>query len=312
MLDPLVLASLRAAPRDDAPRLAVAAQLRAAGDPRGEFIELQCALASMRDGDEARAPLAAREAELLDAFADGWRAQAGLAPREGVFRRGFVDEVVLSWARLREVHGPLAEAEPVRSLVLTPASPRQSWLPELLEMPLLSVIASLGLARRAIGAGGAHLIANAPCLARLASLDLSTNGLGDEGAIAIASSPHLGALRTLALAGNRVGDEGAIALARSPTLANLTTLELSWNEIGDEGATALSDSPHLARLDTLVLNTNRVDRDGVVALANSPFWGDSMHLELAENRYYVDPLDVTAAFYARLRGQFRRPAGQPS
>src|SRR5262245_9632541 len=78
---PEVLAFLRAIkeqPDDDGPRLIFADWLEERGDPRGEFIRLQCALARTDEDDPRRADLIRREQELLRQHKEVWLQQLGL------------------------------------------------------------------------------------------------------------------------------------------------------------------------------------------------------------------------------------------
>jgi uncharacterized protein (TIGR02996 family) len=58
-------------PDDDTPRLVYADWLDEQGDPRGEFIRVQCALATMADEDPGRWDLELRQARLLRRY--GWQ-----------------------------------------------------------------------------------------------------------------------------------------------------------------------------------------------------------------------------------------------
>src|SRR5206468_7966092 len=59
-------------PDDDAPRLIYADWLDERGDPRGEFIRVQCALARMDEWDPRRWDLKRREQDLLAAHKRAW------------------------------------------------------------------------------------------------------------------------------------------------------------------------------------------------------------------------------------------------
>src|SRR2546430_17578585 len=59
-------------PDDDAPRLIFADWLDERGDPRGEFIPVQVALAQLSAGDRRRGPLLDREAALLARHHKTW------------------------------------------------------------------------------------------------------------------------------------------------------------------------------------------------------------------------------------------------
>lgn len=89
-----LLAAITAAPDDDEPRIAYADWLKEVGDPRGEWIAIQCALARRRTPE-----LEARERHLRERHAAEWLAHAGLAPGEGRFQRGFIEHVEASAAR---------------------------------------------------------------------------------------------------------------------------------------------------------------------------------------------------------------------
>ena len=83
-------AKVCAAPDDDAPRLALAAELTRRGDPRGEFIALQY---RNRDGTAPRRDVM-REKALLKANARTWAAELGplLAEKAYRYERGFLSE----------------------------------------------------------------------------------------------------------------------------------------------------------------------------------------------------------------------------
>src|SRR4051794_30578620 len=83
-----LLAEVLAAPESDGPRLVLADWLQQSGDPRGEFIAVQCALAAMPAGDPRAVALEAREYALLSAHRALWLQQLGLYADERVFPRG--------------------------------------------------------------------------------------------------------------------------------------------------------------------------------------------------------------------------------
>src|SRR5262245_23767263 len=83
-------------PDDDGPRLVYADWLDEQGDPRGEFIRLQCDLAQLGEDDPRRPGLEWREADLRRAHDRGWRAELPARPgiTWGSYERGFVWSVV--------------------------------------------------------------------------------------------------------------------------------------------------------------------------------------------------------------------------
>jgi type IV pilus assembly protein PilB len=95
MTDDVFLGAIYAEPDDDAHRLAYADWLEERGDPRGEFIHVQCWLARMDDGDPHYSRLREREQELLDQHREEWLGELRSLARQSTFRRGFLDEVAL-------------------------------------------------------------------------------------------------------------------------------------------------------------------------------------------------------------------------
>jgi len=82
-------------PVDDAPRLIYADWLEEHGDPRGEFIRLQCELAKLPKEHPTRAELHDREAQLLADHQDEWVASLRPWVTSWRFQRGFVEQVTV-------------------------------------------------------------------------------------------------------------------------------------------------------------------------------------------------------------------------
>jgi uncharacterized protein (TIGR02996 family) len=116
---------------DDGPRLVYADWLDEQGDPRGEFIRVQCRLDRWRrdNGDWSdQGQIVRREGDLLAEHGIGWwykslrgthldLTQGQWLP--GDFRRGFVARVTCSWAAWRDGHGRLRAATPLEAVRLT-------------------------------------------------------------------------------------------------------------------------------------------------------------------------------------------------
>lgn len=221
------------APEDDGPRLIFADWLEERGDPRGEFIRVQCVLAKLPADDPRRKGLEERQRALREEHGRAWRAYLPAVLRSATLERGFVETVRLTIAEFLVQAEAMFEAAPVRRLRAV-----GSW---------------------AVGNGGMLAsLAASPYLARLAELDLGGMDLGDGEVAALTSSAHAGSLKTLKLQANRIGDGGAIALASSSHLAGLATLDLAGNRVGDAGARALAASPHLAGLTRIDLSGNPI------------------------------------------------------
>jgi uncharacterized protein (TIGR02996 family) len=294
MTDEAFLQSIREDPDADGPRLMYADWLEERGDPRGEFIRTQCALA--REPQPAGAEeLRAREKKLLAANRAKWnRPFKGLPVKVG-YRRGFVERISCpDVPAFLEVADAVFAAAPVQELQFERG---RGAVPPLVALPHLARVRALrfglagvepkpltgimgggaadatpqgaralaasrhvtGLRALAIRGGplgpkGVEALAVSARLAGLTSLDLYDTGCGDAGARAVAESPHWRKLTELSLEASHVGDPGVEALAASPNMAGVRTLNLFCNELWDRGARALAASPYLGRLTQLRLS----------------------------------------------------------
>ena len=303
-----LLAQVLAAPDDDAPRLVYADFLTAQGDPRGEFISLQCRLAAAPD-DEARRVLRIAENKLLAAHSERWsEGLRRVVPGASIkieFRRGFLEVVTLPLHALDDLaplfrEAPLlrrlrVDAPPFLGQTLTPPS-----LAGRLSSPLLRRVGELELRLAALGNAGAIELGLSAQLAGLRSLQLQASAwpmpmmertvpvyagppashlLDDAGAIALARSPHLTQLRHLDLAGNSVGVEGVRALLDAGW--PLEHLDLSGNAPLDEAVVhALAEAGSLAGLRTLRLSGLQLRPATIEALARSKQLGSLESLRL--------------------------------
>lgn len=254
-------------PDDDGPRLIYADWLEEQGDPRGEFIRVQCELERLGEDDPRRLQLETRQCVLLAEHQNQWAGSLREFVHRFWFRRGFIDKIQIGAEQF------LANAELVFGTT-----------------PLSQVAfhnASQSLAR----------LAECPYLARLRGLDFKpdftwrqrdfpSSQLYDEGARILAASPHLSNLRSLDLGWNRIGDEGVRVLAESPHLAGLVSLDLSQNEIGNVGFAALLMSDSLRNLQSLFIGENLLDDVAIPSPQDSPMATKSLTtLHIESNRF---------------------------
>src|SRR5262245_16095557 len=271
-------------PNDDGPRLVYADWLDEQGDPRGEFIRLQCELARLDESDPRRWPLEGRERFLLSQYGKGWAGPLRRFARSWRFRRGFVEDVTLPLAEFLRHGGDLFALAPVRRLratqvggVLRDLARSQHLdhltgldlsgevfplddLAYLLHSPRLGALKGLGLRGTPLcSAPGMYLLGAASGLAGLEELDLShfrepadaPRGVAEpipEAAVrGLLESPYLRHIRRLGLAGyaDRLGQSAADALTAAPLLESLTDLNLSGSAGFDAAA---ADKPGLAGL----------------------------------------------------------------
>jgi uncharacterized protein (TIGR02996 family) len=284
-----LLEAILADPDNDDPRRIYADLLAQQGDPRGELIQLELALAgplSIRK----RAHLAERRRELHEAHRKQWFPYALAEMRT---RHGFLDAVKGTLKQLKAVGSKLFAAEPVTSVELTDASEDEGyvesllatrWLLRVRRLILRGAVGDDGFAQlcasrqaaglRALNVNGNELGADALAglgggLPRCTRLVLSGNPFGDEGLAALRTWQHLPGIETLYLARCEISAGGLTALLRGGALPNLGKLCLSDNEeLGDEGAAAIAAAaaalPRLRHLD--VIGTG-ISEAGVRALA---------------------------------------------
>src|SRR5262249_8893949 len=116
--DDAFLQAILEAPDDDTPRLIYADWLEERGDPRGEFIRLQCQLVQLDDDDPKRRQPERREQILLRNHKWEWLGwlNAVTDSNRFEFERGFVERVrlsaesFLSNTELLFQHAPLLQA----------------------------------------------------------------------------------------------------------------------------------------------------------------------------------------------------------
>jgi uncharacterized protein (TIGR02996 family) len=227
------LRAIRAEPEDEALRLIYADWLEENGDPRGEFIRLQCELTRWFDpvqridkqrelewfrcsrekkklaNNDQYHVLTAREQELLSGLEQTWVGPLweliGGWSDKRTYRRGFVEIVQLTHRDF-----------------ITHASMLFEWCP---------LIRTLTLS----GDSGPDCLAEALAsryMAWVEHLDLGAYfWLQDDHLSALASSPHLSHLKTLRI-GDGMGEGGVLSeqafqlIAQAPLMSRLTTLVL--------------------------------------------------------------------------------------
>ncbi len=262
--DATLLQAILDDPDDIAARRVYADALIAAGDPRGELINVQCALEDAPD----RGPLAKRERELLQAHAKTWMAPYGGAIFRPVFRRGFLDNAFVNTKKFIPVARSLLDAEPITSLHLRDVSLSNAMT--LGAVPGLARLRTLRVTESKLATKGTAALFTNP-MPRLRNLNLYQAGIDDGGLGALgAVFPQL---ERLNLAGTRVTYGGLETLLGDPRLAALRYLHLNWLLPGTDGSGFLAEhlaipslthldlsSSHLANDDLRHLTTNAVFR----------------------------------------------------
>jgi uncharacterized protein (TIGR02996 family) len=247
--------AVAARPEDDAPRLVYADYLEERGEPFGELIQVQCALARGERGARAR------ERELLAAHRGRWLAELGVADCEGTFRRGMLDELTLSPPQLGDALAALRRGPAlIRSLRLRLRPEERMLSRELhLDEQVLAAVEVLDVDLRLDDLAIGRLCAY-PLLCRVSALVL--RGVRTVDALVSELAAADLAVRHLDLSFNALAT--AEPLWRAPWLAGVERLVLTHASLGDAGALALGGVA-LPRLGHLDLGANGVVEPSALA-----------------------------------------------
>ena len=197
-------------PADDTPRLIFADWLEERGDPRAEFIRVQCALGQLSSEDSQRAELIGRQRELRRQHEPAWTAPLHGWVDEWEFERGLIERVTLTpfnftlWADVLFRLAPVRHVHCYRRNHVT-----LKEIESLAGSPYLSRLTALKLnTDRGIRDDAVRVLAASAGLTNLSCLDLSDNWIEDPGAALLADSPHLERLDSLKLGRNRITRQG--------------------------------------------------------------------------------------------------------
>ncbi len=204
------------APDEDGPRLVYADWLEQQGDPRGEFIRLQCLLAA--EGEQPE--LAARAAALLEQHGERWVIPLDAVDAAPGFIRGLLSYVYCTTGafmkkaaqKAMRAHLPKLGAEQIiirgttKKVAALAASEAFRWTHGLRWWN--TQLSDAGLAE----------FARAPTLQNIRSLTLEKLRCGDAGLQALANSSALPRLRRLSLQkpvhGGQMTSSGVLTLLR--------------------------------------------------------------------------------------------------
>jgi len=284
-----LLAAVIADPDSDLPKQVYADQLMQAGDPRGELIQVELALAgplAIRKRDE----LKQRHAKLLAANRRAWFPYKLDSFRT---RSGFIRSVRATLTQLRAASALFA-SEPVVEVEVT--NVEAASIKKLVALPWLPRIRNLILRGR-IGDAGFQALWKAKAAAELRSLNVTANGLTAKALADLGGGmPHL---ETLVLTANPIGDAGLEALRAWQHLGQIETLYLSKCRISEAGVAALLGGSALTKLDKLCLSHNDLDDSVGAAIASRATKLPALrHLELMEAG--IGASAVTAMMAAKL------------
>jgi uncharacterized protein (TIGR02996 family) len=289
-------------PTDDQARLVLADWLQAKGDPRGEFIAVQCAIAKGSQlGAKRMRELRKREGELWEANQQRWIDDDGFTGFTCTFHRGFIEELHVQSANWLPEEAWLRT--PLRRLLIM----KEAGLRELLEHPILEHLRELWivnfrvdpsvferLARTRIHTlrmsvpDGVTLI---PALIEsglpLEHLAMFSSGVEERGLELICGSPLTQTLKVLEMSNGILSARTAEIIAAAKW-KKLRSLWLDSELLEDAGAELLARSPGLSGLRTLGLPHNRLGDRAAEALAASTTLTRLEELDLQGNRRLGD------------------------
>jgi uncharacterized protein (TIGR02996 family) len=250
-------------PEHDGPKQVYADALSQAGDPRGELIQLELALAGPLSIPK-RDAFDRRHAELLDAHRKTW-----FPYKVGSYRTrgGFLHAVrgtlrQLNAAKAMFASEPIVEVEVEIDAADAGKLADAPWLPRIRRLIVRGPLGDAGFTAlwevaghlralnvTACGLTPAAFAALGDGMPILERLVLTANPLGDLGVANLRTWRHLGQLETLYLSSCRVSPVGLAALLGGPALARLDKLCLSNNRFDDAIGAMIAD--HAAALPAL-------------------------------------------------------------
>jgi uncharacterized protein (TIGR02996 family) len=240
-------------PEKDEPRLVFADWLEDQGDPRAEFIRLQCEIAQLPPTDDDVAEMQHRATLLLSEHEREWVGDIADQATSWTFHRGFVEIVQLTADRFLDSANELFERAPIQCLHLTDT-------------------------RRQIGS-----IAKCAYLKQLKGLIVEDTGLGDDGLTTLANSRYIAQMSRFILSNCGITNKGVVALVSYSNMHDLRLLDLSRNTIRTLGVQALSASPLARNLEVLLLGDNMIPLPGAKHLANSNYFRNLQYLDIRSN-----------------------------
>ena len=299
-----LLANIIANPTDKKPRLVYADLLQERGDPRGEFIILQCTRAELAAGDPRIAEIDAQCEALLKKHKKAWTALGENKGARWVFRRGFAEQLSLDAEHLLRNAALIFGAEPIEDLSIWKIDESKtmrgnSRLAPLLDLPLHHV-KRLSLARCHLTREDYDALGAAKTLDSVEILDL--DGEGHEAQVAGLANATLPKLRVLRMGTCLMGDDGIEALAKSQTL-RMKELVVFYNGFTKRACEAIANATWAPTLESLALGSNEdIGDDGLAYLAQSPRLTALKKLEMSNTGLGKRAADIILAspVFARL------------
>lgn len=294
---------IRERPDDDALRSVYADELSAAGDPRGEFIAVQLALAKSPSPIHQH-----RERELLERFRVPW--SGGLRGVDLRYERGFATAAHLKFDDLAQHATKLWVVAPLLSRLHVNAEYASSVAPALRELVKREEVKRLTELHLNFQSWDSPQVTGAlvsvPCFDALETLAIRRLGLSDGEVIELVTPERFPRLRRVDLRGNvlsggaldvlarralieldysnnRLGQSSVAQLSRAQAWQTLEALELSGNGIGNAGLRVLGEAAFLRNVKRLGLADVQALPSGLVVMSKGPIGASIVELDLSDN-----------------------------
>jgi uncharacterized protein (TIGR02996 family) len=247
-------------PDDDVPRLIYADWLEEQGNPRGEFIRVQCELAMLKKTQVRYRELRAREQELWESHGLEWVKGFPFSLRRCVFRRGFIEESAVALSYFVRNWSKICRLTPLRHVTFTQV---RDQLKILEDCPGLEMLRSIRL-KNAYPNVNTQPLARSP---HLKNIETIMGRWSNSGLIELSKSSAVGNLRTLILEG-QFSIQAVEALADAPQL-KLQHLNFSYG-ILTRAVPIIARAQFGQTLEELVINGVDITDDIFIQLMESP------------------------------------------
>lgn len=249
-------------------RLIYADWLDERGDPRGEFIRLQCESASSPPSDR-KEELDERCKELLDEHFEQWAGkllERGVARREIQFRFGDIDGLELGPRTFQSLRHDFDSVAPlVRCLTLIGAEEIVGYLNDW--QPLQRAVQLTFRFSEEIPQQVGPLIRGLATLPNLLAICFNRNAFGNDLLRALAASNDFPKLCALDLESVILDDDGVTELVSNFDLVGkLIWLNLAFNQITSSGVRTLVNAGAIDQLQNLRLRGNAIVADDIPLL----------------------------------------------
>ncbi len=267
------LNEISASPRSHAARLIYADWLEDRGDPRGEFIRLQCQRDPAGDHQTERSKACPREQWLLESHFDQWTApllKLGIKKWGIVFRWGFVDGLGVLGKIVFDHISEIRRACPLlRRLYIHSAD---HWIAPLTGCVHLGGLVQLGLRALHADATLSQFLDDTPGLESLRAIDFSHLLVGDDLLSELLGVQALRNVTALDLQSCQITQNGVRSILNSSLAPRLEWLNLYHNYVSDEGGIMLAETKKLTSITDMTLAGNPLSVQILDQLKKR--WGD--------------------------------------